>query len=75
MFNKVCEAIVTDYRLNANHNLIYHKPFSFYIVTDYRLNANHNSGLQDNGTATIVTDYRLNANHNFFLLFFLLILL
>ncbi|SSC08577.1 Helicase loader DnaI [bacterium endosymbiont of Bathymodiolus sp. 5 South] len=39
----VLEAIiVTDYRLNANHN-----PFVFllvtrFIVTDYRLNANHN---------------------------------
>ncbi len=37
----ICE-IVTDYRLNANHNwekiAVLHKG----IVTDYRLNANHN---------------------------------
>ncbi|VVM19126.1 Helicase loader DnaI, partial [uncultured Gammaproteobacteria bacterium] len=32
--------IVTDYRLNANHNK--HLMYLSMIVTDYRLNANHN---------------------------------
>ncbi len=35
-------SIVTDYRLNANHNKKLFIPLKFVIVTDYRLNANHN---------------------------------
>ncbi|SSC08578.1 Helicase loader DnaI [bacterium endosymbiont of Bathymodiolus sp. 5 South] len=34
--------IVTDYRLNANHNCVYFQLKRAFIVTDYRLNANHN---------------------------------
>ena len=34
--------IVTDYRLNANHNHWQIKTQLVAIVTDYRLNANHN---------------------------------
>ncbi len=34
--------IVTDYRLNANHNHERPDVMYFCIVTDYRLNANHN---------------------------------
>ncbi len=34
--------IVTDYRLNANHNNKTLKNLEIIIVTDYRLNANHN---------------------------------
>ncbi|SHN93593.1 Helicase loader DnaI [bacterium endosymbiont of Bathymodiolus sp. 5 South] len=37
MFN-----IVTDYRLNANHNRLGFFNADSKIVTDYRLNANHN---------------------------------
>ena len=37
------KAIVTDYRLNANHNKDYHLQSVCTIVTDYRLNANHNN--------------------------------
>ncbi len=39
---RVSSLIVTDYRLNANHNNkeLYYDYYS--IVTDYRLNANHN---------------------------------
>ncbi|SHN93597.1 Helicase loader DnaI [bacterium endosymbiont of Bathymodiolus sp. 5 South] len=36
-------SIVTDYRLNANHNAYKGVRRYFKIVTDYRLNANHNS--------------------------------
>ncbi|SSC08579.1 Helicase loader DnaI [bacterium endosymbiont of Bathymodiolus sp. 5 South] len=35
--------IVTDYRLNANHNIELSLFLLSLIVTDYRLNANHNS--------------------------------
>ncbi|SMN17228.1 Helicase loader DnaI [uncultured Candidatus Thioglobus sp.] len=35
--------IVTDYRLNANHNASRVWQHLYSIVTDYRLNANHNS--------------------------------
>ncbi|CAC9653670.1 Helicase loader DnaI [uncultured Gammaproteobacteria bacterium] len=34
--------IVTDYRLNANHNKMNNIKRTIRIVTDYRLNANHN---------------------------------
>jgi hypothetical protein len=34
--------IVTDYRLNANHNGANNGITQQQIVTDYRLNANHN---------------------------------
>jgi hypothetical protein len=34
--------IVTDYRLNANHNYLFMDILINFIVTDYRLNANHN---------------------------------
>ena len=34
--------IVTDYRLNANHNEQHNPHARNLIVTDYRLNANHN---------------------------------
>ena len=34
--------IVTDYRLNANHNRVMLFDRFPEIVTDYRLNANHN---------------------------------
>ncbi|VVM18745.1 Helicase loader DnaI [uncultured Gammaproteobacteria bacterium] len=34
--------IVTDYRLNANHNIVLMDINLLAIVTDYRLNANHN---------------------------------
>ncbi len=34
--------IVTDYRLNANHNQTLRHQLRVQIVTDYRLNANHN---------------------------------
>ncbi|SSC08238.1 Helicase loader DnaI [bacterium endosymbiont of Bathymodiolus sp. 5 South] len=36
-------AIVTDYRLNANHNVLSLLILVSSIVTDYRLNANHNT--------------------------------
>ncbi|VVM18744.1 Helicase loader DnaI [uncultured Gammaproteobacteria bacterium] len=65
MFNKVLtQFIVTDYRLNANHNSVFVNPYTI-IVTDYRLNANHNC--QCSTMLAIVTDYRLNANHNYVL--------
>ena len=34
--------VVTDYRLNANHNHRLPNKNKAQIVTDYRLNANHN---------------------------------
>ncbi|CAC9653679.1 Helicase loader DnaI [uncultured Gammaproteobacteria bacterium] len=40
VFKNCC--IVTDYRLNANHNQKNQTKLVFFIVTDYRLNANHN---------------------------------
>ncbi len=39
--------IVTDYRLNANHNKNDNNPVFYEIVTDYRLNANHNLEMVD----------------------------
>ena len=59
------EFIVTDYRLNANHNTPPESKPEPDIVTDYRLNANHNDGVIEMDTIAIVTDYRLNANHNY----------
>ena len=56
--------IVTDYRLNANHNLSSSIQLLTVIVTDYRLNANHNLSSSIQLLTVIVTDYRLNANHN-----------
>ncbi len=56
--------IVTDYRLNANHNKVSLNKYFAVIVTDYRLNANHNFPVLDDISVGIVTDYRLNANHN-----------
>ena len=56
--------IVTDYRLNANHNYSIILYSLFLIVTDYRLNANHNMKRGEKVKTKIVTDYRLNANHN-----------
>ena len=56
--------IVTDYRLNANHNKILSLFLLQMIVTDYRLNANHNHCKETYNSNIIVTDYRLNANHN-----------
>ena len=56
--------IVTDYRLNANHNIPVTTHLSPRIVTDYRLNANHNSNAVAVFPSLIVPDYRLNANHN-----------
>ncbi len=58
------KCIVTDYRLNANHNFGNRQNKISRIVTDYRLNANHNLGLNHTAISKIVTDYRLNANHN-----------
>ncbi|SMN17334.1 Helicase loader DnaI [uncultured Candidatus Thioglobus sp.] len=40
----IIKVIVTDYRLNANHNLLDAVKILSSIVTDYRLNANHNFG-------------------------------
>jgi hypothetical protein len=40
------DTIVTDYRLNANHNIHITQVDNDFIVTDYRLNANHNRILQ-----------------------------
>ena len=56
--------IVTDYRLNANHNYSVKSLEIQVIVTDYRLNANHNQQISPVDFPKIVTDYRLNANHN-----------
>ncbi len=56
--------IVTDYRLNANHNRDFSLVIVLWIVTDYRLNANHNFVFVFHFHFPIVTDYRLNANHN-----------
>ncbi|SSC11037.1 Helicase loader DnaI [thiotrophic endosymbiont of Bathymodiolus puteoserpentis (Logatchev)] len=56
--------IVTDYRLNANHNMVSSTHSNYGIVTDYRLNANHNHKSILLSQWLIVTDYRLNANHN-----------
>ena len=56
--------IVTDYRLNANHNFTPNRLVWDNIVTDYRLNANHNLIKGIMADQLIVTDYRLNANHN-----------
>ena len=41
------QEIVTDYRLNANHNEDLDGDRPCEIVTDYRLNANHNSAPVD----------------------------
>ncbi|CAC9641343.1 Helicase loader DnaI [uncultured Gammaproteobacteria bacterium] len=38
--------IVTDYRLNANHNYKTVISPNTNIVTDYRLNANHNDNIR-----------------------------
>ncbi|CAC9630144.1 Helicase loader DnaI [uncultured Gammaproteobacteria bacterium] len=42
----VTSSIVTDYRLNANHNRGLTQWPLKKIVTDYRLNANHNLTVQ-----------------------------
>ena len=57
--------IVTDYRLNANHNKGNTIFKTIIIVTDYRLNANHNKKKMIQAQGIIVTDYRLNSVHEF----------
>ena len=57
--------IVTDYRLNANHNARNRAKLPDGIVTDYRLNANHNALVARSVEVAIVTDYRLNSVHEF----------